>query len=60
MGEWFKGEDGRAHDDEGGGGGGHQMIPGMAGLLPKDVMYEGEKKLYTYQLMIDEMEPEER
>lgn len=37
-----------------------QMIPGMAGMLPADAMYEGEKKLYIYQQMIDAMEPEER
>lgn len=36
------------------------MIPGMAGMLPADAMYEGEKKLYIYQQMIDAMEPEER
>ncbi|KAM3570693.1 hypothetical protein VYU27_007258 [Nannochloropsis oceanica] len=37
-----------------------KMIPGMAGVLPGDAMYEGEKKLFAYQEMINVMEPEER
>ena len=36
------------------------MIPGMAGVLPGEAMYEGEKKLFAYQEMINVMEPEER
>jgi len=37
-----------------------KMIPGMAGVLPGEAMYEGEKKLFAYQEMINVMEPEER
>jgi len=36
------------------------MIPGMAGALPSDSMYEAEKKLYQYELMVGAMTPEER
>jgi hypothetical protein len=36
------------------------MIPGMAGALPGDALYEGEKKLFVYQQMIDVMDEEER
>lgn len=37
-----------------------KMIPGMAGVLPGEAMYEGEKKLFAYQEMINVMEAEER
>jgi signal recognition particle GTPase len=36
------------------------MIPGMAGMLGGDELYESEKKLFAYQQMVDAMTPEER
>ena len=36
------------------------MLPGMAGAFSGDDMYEAEKKLYNYEMMVAAMTPEER